>query len=233
LSKKTAIITAAGRGIGAAIARDLHAHGYRLALLSASGGAEILAEELGGIGLTGSVTVPGDLERLVAAAMDAHGRIDAVVNNTGHAPKADLLDIPDEDWHTGLDLLLLNVVRMARLVTPIMRTQGGGAIVNISTFAAFEPDLAFPVSSSLRAALGAFTKLYADRHAADGIRMNSVLPGYVDSYPDNPDLREKIPMKRYGTVEELAAAVRFLVSDESAYLTGQNIRMDGGLTRSV
>jgi NAD(P)-dependent dehydrogenase (short-subunit alcohol dehydrogenase family) len=233
METKTAIITAAGRGIGAAIARELHAHGYRLALLSTSGGAEKLADELGGIGLTGSVADPADLERLVATAMDAYGRIDAVVNNTGHAPKGDLLTIPDEDWHTGLDLLLLNVVRMARMVTPIMMDQGGGAIVNISTFAAFEPELAFPVSSSLRAALGAFTKLYANRHAADGIRMNSVLPGYVDSYPDNEALREKIPMKRYGTVEELAKTVRFLLSDEAGYLTGQNIRVDGGLTRSV
>ncbi len=230
---KTAIVTAAGRGIGAAIARELHTAGYRLALLSASGKAESLAAELGGIGLTGSVTDPAALERLVDAAMDAYGRIDAVVNNTGHAPKGDLLEIPDADWYTGLDLLLLNVVRMGRLVTPIMLAQGGGAIVNISTFAAFEPNLAFPVSSSLRAALGAFTKLFADRYAADGIRMNSVLPGYVDSYPDSAALREKIPMQRYGTVEELAATVRFLLSAEAGYLTGQNIRVDGGLTRSV
>ncbi|HUF40009.1 MAG TPA: SDR family oxidoreductase [Anaerolineales bacterium] len=230
---KTAIVTAAGRGIGAAIARELHAHGYKLALLSNSGGAETLAMELGGIGVTGSVADPVDLERLVAAALDAYGRIDAVVNNTGHAPKGDLLVIPDEDWHAGLDLLLLNVVRIARLVTPVMQAQGGGAIVNISTFAAFEPEPAFPVSSSLRAALGAFTKLFADRYAKAGIRMNSVLPGYVDSYPDSPALREKIPMRRYGTVEELAATVRFLLSDEAGYLTGQNIRVDGGLTRSV
>ena len=233
MEPKTAIVTAAGRGIGAAIARELHTASYRLALLSASGNAETLAAELGGIGLTGSVTDPAALERLVTTAMDTYGRIDAVVNNTGHAPKGDLLEIPDADWHTGLDLLLLNVVRMARLVTPIMQAQGGGAIVNISTFAAFEPDLAFPVSSSLRAALGAFTKLFADRYAADGIRMNSVLPGYVDSYPDSAALREKIPMQRYGTVEELAATVRFLLSDEAGYLTGQNIRVDGGLTRSV
>jgi NAD(P)-dependent dehydrogenase (short-subunit alcohol dehydrogenase family) len=233
METRIAIVTAAGRGIGAAVAKELHDHGYRLALLSASGNAEKRALELGGVGITGSVTNPADLERLVETTMARYGRIDAVVNNTGHAPKGDLLGIPDEDWHTGLDLLLLNVVRMARLVTPTMVAQGGGAIVNISTFSAFEPELAFPVSSSLRAALGAFTKLYADRHAADRIRMNSVLPGYVDSYPDNDALREKIPMKRYGTVEELAKTVRFLLSDEAGYLTGQNIRMDGGLTRSL
>ena len=124
MESKSAIVTAAGKGIGAAIARELHAHGYRLALLSASGGAETLAAELDGFGLTGSVTDPGVLNRLVEETMSRYGRIDAVVNNTGHAPKGPLLDIPDSDWHTGLDLLLLNVVRIARLVTPIMLLSG-------------------------------------------------------------------------------------------------------------
>ncbi len=98
-------------------------------------------------------------------------------------PRGRLLEISDEQWHAGLDLAVLNVVRMARLVTPIMQAAGGGAIVNISTFAAYEPDPGFPVSASLRAALGSFTKLYADTYAADGIRMNNVLPGFIESYP--------------------------------------------------
>ena len=173
---RVAIVTAAGRGMGAAIARELAADGYALALLSSSGAAEKLAEELGGIGLTGSVTEPAVLERLVETTMERHGRIDAVVNNTGHVPKGDLLDHDDAAWHASLDMTLLNVVRMARLVTPVMRAQGGGAIVNVSTFSAFEPSLDYPVSSTLRAGLGSFTKLYADRYAADNIRMNSILP---------------------------------------------------------
>ncbi len=231
--KKTAIITAAGRGMGAAVARDLAAAGWQVALLSNSGGAISLAAELDGLGLTGSVTRPADLAALVEQTLARFGRIDAVVNNTGHAPKGPLLDISDEAWHTGLDLLLLNVVRMARLVTPHMQKQGGGAFVNISTFAAYEPDPAFPVSCSLRAALGSFAKLYADRYAADGIRMNNLLPGFIDSYPESEANRGRIPMGRYGTVAEIAAAVRFLVSDEAGYITGQNLRIDGGLTRSV
>ena len=173
-SERVAIVTAAGRGMGAAVARELAADGYALALLSSSGAAEKLAEELGGIGLTGSVTEPAVLERLVGATMDRHGRIDAVVNNTGHIPKGDLLDHDDAAWHASLDMALLNVVRMARLVTPVMRAQGGGAIVNVSTFSAFEPSLDYPLSSTLRAGLGSFTKLYADRYAADNIRMNSI-----------------------------------------------------------
>ena len=107
-SERVAIVTAAGRGMGAAIARELAADGYALALLSSSGAAERLAEELGGVGLTGSVTEPAVLERLVSATMERHGRIDAVVNNTGHIPKGDLLDHDDEAWHASLDMALLN-----------------------------------------------------------------------------------------------------------------------------
>lgn len=232
-NNKVAIVTAAGRGMGAAIAHELAGAGYQLALLSNSGGAEAVAKELGGISQTGSVTEVKDLELLVEKTLGKYGRIDAVVNNTGHPPKGPLLDITDADWHLGLDIALLNVVRMARLVTPIMLEQGGGAFVNISTFAAFEPSLAFPVSSSLRAALGSFAKLYADQYAPQDIRMNNVLPGYIDSYPESETNLSQIPMGRYGKVGEIASAVRFLLSDEASYITGQNIRVDGGITHAV
>jgi NAD(P)-dependent dehydrogenase (short-subunit alcohol dehydrogenase family) len=230
---KVAIVTAAGRGMGAAIARELSDAGYRLALLSNSGGAEAVANEIGCISQIGSVTEMKDLAMLVEETMETYGRIDAVVNNTGHPPKGPLLKIPDNDWHLGLDIVFLNVVRMARLVTPIMLEQGGGVFVNISTFAAFEPSLTFPVSSSLRAALGSFAKMYADQYASQGIRMNNVLPGYIDSYPESEENLREIPMGRYGKVEEIASTVRFLLSAEAGYITGQNIRVDGGITRSV
>jgi NAD(P)-dependent dehydrogenase (short-subunit alcohol dehydrogenase family) len=233
MSQKVAIITAAGKGIGAAVARELAACEYQVSLLSNSGGALDLAQELGGLGMTGSVTEPADLEKLVESTMEKYGRVDAVVNNTGHPPKGELLDISDADWHLGLDLLILNVIRMARLVTPIFLQQGGGAMVNISTFSAFEPDLAFPVSSTLRAGLASFTKLYANRYAEGGIRINNVLPGYMDNYPESEDNLARIPMQRYARVEEIAKTVRFLLSDEAGYITGQNIRADGGITRSI
>jgi NAD(P)-dependent dehydrogenase (short-subunit alcohol dehydrogenase family) len=231
--KKVAIVTAAGKGMGAAIARQLAAGGYTLSLMSVSKRAVELADQLGGIGLSGSVADPNDLAALVQKTVDTYGRIDAVVNNTGHAAKGPLLDIPDEDWHNGLDLLVLNVVRMARLVTPVMAAGGGGAFVNISTFAAYEPDPGFPISSSLRAALGSFAKLYADAHAADGIRMNNVLPGFIDSYPVDEKAIAAIPMGRSGTVEEIAKTVAFLLSSDAGYITGQNLRVDGGINRSV
>ncbi len=230
---KVAIITGGGRGMGAAVARKLSEQGYRLALMSPSESARVLAGELGGIGLQGSTAKLGDIEALVAAAREAYGRIDAVVNHTGGPPKGDLLDIADDDWHAALDLVILNVVRMCRLVTPIMVEHGGGAYVNITTFSAFEPDLRFPVSSALRAGLGSFTKMFSDRYAADGIRMNNILPGFVDSLNIPDEWAETVPMKRIGKVSEIAETAAFLLSDGAGYITGQNIRVDGGLTRHV
>jgi len=228
-----AIVTGAGRGMGAACARELAARGYRLALLSVSGSAEELARELGAQGFMGSVTEPGDLEMLVGATLDRWGRIDAVVNNTGHPASGPILELSDDDWHAALDLVVLNVVRMLRLVTPVMERQGGGAIVNISTFAALEPQPGFPLSGALRSALSNFLRLYARRYAGAGIRMNNLLPGFIDSYPEKEELIAEIPMGRYGTVEEVAKTVAFLLSDESSYLTGQNLTLDGGLSRSL
>ena len=231
--QKVAIITGGGRGMGAATARKLSEQGYRLALMSPSESARDLAAELGGIGLRGSTAKLGDIEALVAATRDAYGRIDAVVNHTGGPPKGELLDISDDDWHAALDLVILNVVRMCRLVTPVMIEHGGGAFVNITTFSAFEPDLRFPVSSALRAGLSSFAKMYSDRYAADGIRMNNVLPGFTDSlnFPDG--WAETVPMKRIGKVSEIAETVAFLLSEGAGYITGQNIRVDGGFTRHI
>ena len=228
-----ALLTAAGSGIGAAAARKLAAEGWRVAILSPSGRGAALAESLGGLGVTGSSLEPADLQRFVDTALARWGRIDAVVNSAGHGPKGELLEISDADWQRGMDYYLMNVVRMARLVTPTMQAQRRGAIVNVSTYATFEPEAAFPTSGVFRAGLAAFAKLYADRYAADGLRMNNVLPGYIDSLPEKAERRARIPMGRYGHADEVGELIAFLASDRSAYITGQNIRIDGGLTRSV
>lgn len=231
--KKVAIVTAGGSGMGAAAARKLADDGFRVAILSSSGKGEALAAELGGIGVTGSNQSNDDLQRLVDKVTDTWGRVDVLVNSAGHGPRAPILDISDEDWHRGMDVYLLSAVRPARLVAPLMVKQGGGSIINISTFAAFEPDPVFPTSGVFRAGLAAFTKLFADKYAGDNVRMNNVLPGFIDSLPEKPEFRSRIPMGRYGKSSEIAAVIGFLASEGAGYITGQNLRVDGGITRSV
>ncbi|MEM9632624.1 MAG: SDR family oxidoreductase [Pseudomonadota bacterium] len=230
---KVALITAGGSGMGAEAARRLAADGMKVAILSSSGKGEALARELGGIGYTGSNLIPGDLQSFVNRSLDTFGRIDVLVNSAGHGPKGDILEISDEDWHLGMDYYLMNVIRPARLVAPAMAGQSGGSIINISTFATFEPDPMFPTSGVFRAGLASFTKLFSDKFAADNVRMNNILPGFIDSLPEKEDRRARIPMGRYGRSDEVSSLVSYLASDEAGYITGQNIRIDGGLTRSV
>lgn len=232
-NEKVAMITAGGSGMGASAAKKLAADGYRVAILSSSGKGEALATELGGVGVTGSNQSNDDLKQLVDKTIDAWGRVDVLVNSAAHGPKGPLLNLSDDDWHQGMEVYFLNVVRPTRLVTPIMQRQQSGAIINISTFAAFEPDPTFPTSGVFRAGLAAYTKLFSDRYAADNIRMNNVLPGFIDSLPEKAHFRERIPMGRYGKAEEVAEVIAFLASVGAGYITGQNLRVDGGITRSV
>lgn len=231
--QKVAVVTAGGSGMGAGAARRLADDRFNIAVLSSSGKGEALANEFGGVGVTGSNQSNEDLKRLVDLTMERWGRVDVLVNSAGHGPKGPVLELSDEDWHLGMDVYLMNAVRPTRLVAPIMQAQKSGAIINISTFAAFEPDPAFPTSGVFRAGLAAYAKLFSDKYAADNVRMNNVLPGFIDSLPEKEERRVSIPMQRYGRTEEIAATVSFLASDGAGYITGQNIRIDGGLTRSV
>ncbi|WP_367716761.1 SDR family oxidoreductase [Nitratireductor sp. GISD-1A_MAKvit] len=232
-AEKVAMIIGGGSGMGAAAARKLAESGYQVAVMSSSGKGEALGKELGGLGFTGSNLSPDDLKRFTDATTERFGRIDALVNGAGHGPKGDVLDLSDEDWHRGMDFYLLNVVRATRLVTPIMQAQKSGSIVNISTYATFEPEAMFPTSGVFRAGLAAFTKLFCDKYAGENLRMNNVLPGFIDSLPEKEERRSRIPMGRYGTVDEVAELIAFLADEKSGYITGQNIRIDGGITRSV
>ena len=231
--EKTAIITAGGSGMGAAAAKRLAADGFKVAILSSSGKGEALAKTLGGIGVTGSNQSPEDLAKLVDLTLAAWGRIDVLVNSGSHGPRKPILDLTDEDWHQGMEVYLMNAIRPTRLVTPVMQKQKSGVILNISSAWAFEPSAMFPTSGVFRAGLASFTKIFADTYAADNIRMNNILPGWIDSLPETDARRDSVPMQRYGTSDEIAATVAFLASDGAGYITGQNIRVDGGLMRGV
>ena len=174
-----------------------------------------------------------DLKRLVDQTLDRWGRIDALVNSAGHGPRKSLRDLTDDDWRQGMEIYFLSVVRPTRLVMPAMQRQKSGSIVNISSTAGVEPNAAFPTSSVFRAGLASFTKLFADQHAAENIRMNNVLPGFVDNFPVKDEILSLIPAGRYARVEEVGELVAFLASERASYITGQNLRIDGGLTRSV
>ena len=218
--------------MGAACARTLSKENYKFVVMSRTENVLELASDLNAVGMVGDVTNQNDLSKVVDLALDSYGQIDAIVNNTGHPPKGDLLKITDSEWKEAFNLLLLNVVRISRLVVPIMK-KNGGTIVNISSYSAKDPNLSFPTSSTIRAGLSAFVKLFADQYAKDGIRMNNILPGFIDSFDVSDEIRSTIPSKREGKVDEIANTVVFLLSNKSSYITGQNIRVDGGLGRSI
>ena len=231
--KKVAVFIASGSGMGADAAKHLSSKGYEIAIMSSSGKGEKLAKALAGLGYTGSNLLSKNIEEFIKNTLSKYGRIDVLINSAGHGPKGNILEITDEDWFKGMEVYLLNVIRSSRLITPLMQKQRSGSIINISTFAIFEPEPSFPTSGVFRSGLAAFTKLYSDKYAKDNIRMNNILPGFIDSLPEKEEFRKRIPLQRYGKVNEISAVVELLASDGGAYITGQNIRVDGGITRSV
>ena len=231
--KKVAALIASGTGMGADAAKYLHSKGYNISIMSSSGKGQKLANDLGGLGYTGSNLLSKDIKEFVDITLNEYGKIDVLVNSAGHGPKGDILEISDDDWYKGMEVYFLNVVRASRIITPIMQKQKNGSIINISTFAIFEPESNFPTSGVFRSGLAAFTKLHSDKYAKDNIRMNNILPGFIDSMPAKEEFLKRIPLQRLGKVSEISAVVEMLASDGGAYITGQNLRVDGGITRSV
>jgi NAD(P)-dependent dehydrogenase (short-subunit alcohol dehydrogenase family) len=245
--QRVALITGSGQGIGAGCARSLAEAGFKVVLMSPSERSIKLARELGGIGMRGSVLDNRDLKDFVELAKERCGRIDAVVNNMGHGGgvpgiiertiydkffEEKLLEIDDAIWHESLDMYVLAIVRIARLVTPIMIAQGAGSIVNISSMNALEPRAMYPMSV-LRLALHGFTKLFADRYAPYGVRMNNLLPGFCENVTLSQEALDSIPMARPARMDEIGRACVYLASDASSYMTGQNMLVDGGVNRGV
>ncbi len=231
--KKVAAFIASGSGMGADAAKHLHFKGYKIAIMSSSGKGEKLAKDLGGLGFTGSNLLNKDIKNFIDKVNAKYGQVDVLVNSAGHGPKGDILEISDDEWIKGMEIYYLNIVRAVRIITPIMQKQNNGSIINISTFAIFEPDSSFPTSGVFRSGLAAFTKIYSDKYAKNNIRMNNILPGFIDSLPTKKEFLKRIPLQRYGKVNEISSVVELLASKGGAYITGQNIRVDGGITRSV
>ena len=233
MADKVCIVVGGGKGMGAAIAREMKKRNYRLSLMSPSENCERLASELGGIAYRGRAENNSDTKSLIELTMEKFGRIDSILIHVGGPPKGDLLEISEDDWKKANDMILMPVIRLSKLITPIMQSQGGGSIVNITTFSVFEPSLMFPTSSVYRVGVSSFTKLYSDRYGVDNIRMNCLLPGFTDSLDLPEKFSEMSVFKRIAKVEEQAKTAAFLLSDDSSYITGQSIRVDGGVTRHI
>ena len=219
--------------MGAATAREMHKRGYRLSLMSPSESCEQLAKDLKAVALRGKAENKENLKSIVSFTMEKYGRIDSVLVHVGGPPKGDLLEIDDGDWDKANQMIIKPVISIAKLVTPIMLEQGGGSIVNITTFSAFEPSLTFPTSSVYRAGVSSFTKLFSERYGAKNIRMNCLLPGFTDSLNLPDEFAQLSSLKRLARAEEQAKVAAFLLSDDSSYITGQSIRSDGGVTRHM
>ena len=233
MTEKTCLIIGGGRGMGAATAREMHGRGYKLALMSPSDSCEKLAAELGGVARRGVAENAEDTQGIFDLAMQTYGRIDALLIHVGGPPKGDLLEISEEDWDRANAMVIKPVIRMAKLVTPVMEAQGGGSIVAITTFSAFEPSLTFPTSSVYRVGVSSFAKLYSDRYGPANIRMNCLLPGFTDSLDLPQKFADMSALGRLARAEEQAKAAGFLLSEDSSYITGQSLRVDGGVTRHM
>ncbi|MCL4187809.1 MAG: SDR family oxidoreductase [Rhodobacteraceae bacterium] len=254
---RVALVTGASGGLGGAIARGLAAEGWRLALMSRRGCAEIAAET-GGLGLAGSVLSDDDMHRAAAATVARFGRIDgAVFSGPRHAdilapfdsgplpaPTRDVfafdpghpgspLDLPFDAWHAVFAAMVVAPMRLLKAVLPAMQAGGGGSVVLLSGIEAAQPRATQPLGP-VRLALHGMVRLAADRYGRDRIRVNAVAPGLMESGSEHfhPGWTGWVPLGRIGRNTETAGAVSFLLSEAAGYVTGQCLTVDGGLNRT-
>ena len=248
------MVAAASKGIGLAIATALAAEGCRVSICARN--EEVLEEAAGRISeetrsYVVDVSNAEDLAWWVEQTQADLGPVDILVTNTGGPPAGSLDAMTDEQWQTGFDSTLMNIIRLTRLVQEDMKKSGSGRIVHITSLVAKEPNRLLPISSTLRAGILALTRLQATELAPFGITVNGVLPGHTltDRQRHLADLRaeresitpdealvkqgSEIPLGRLADPVEIAAVIAFLCSKPAGYVTGESILVDGGLTRSV
>lgn len=242
LAGRTAIVCGASAGIGLGIAESLAEEGANVVMLAR--GREQLEREaarLGGLAVSGDVTSSADCERVVRTAVDAHGGIDVLVNNSGGPPRTPAVGLTEEQVESAVRLLLVSVVRLTGLCLPYLERSDCGRIVNVTSSTVREPTDNLALSNAVRPGVIGWAKSLARELGPQGTTVNSIAPGRIDTerirevYPDGPtkeDLRA-IPLGRLGTPREIGDVVTFLCSEQAAYVTGAVVPIDGGLTRSL
>ncbi len=237
LTGRTALVTGAAQGIGQGIAGRLARAGARVAVVDRDGAAaEAAAQELGGLGLRGDVTSSEDVRAVVARALDELGALDVVVNNAGVTGRAaPLWELGDDDWAQVLAVNLTGVFNVSRAVIGHLRERRSGAIVNVASISGKEGNPRMVPYSTSKAGVIALTKALAKEVIDDGVRVNAVAPGVIATplldglEPDAVEyMRSRVPMGRMGTIEEVAAVVHFLASDDASFVTGQVYDVSGG-----
>ncbi len=242
LSGRTAIVCGASSGIGLGIAESLAGEGANVVMFARR--QELLereAQRIGGLAVTGDVTSAEDLERLVRAAVDAHGGVDILVNNSGGPPRAAARELGAAQVEAAVQLLLVSVVRLTSLCLPYLEQSHAGRIVNVTSSTVREPIDNLALSNAVRPGVVGWAKSLARELGPKGITVNCLAPGRIDTdrirevYPDGPSEADlaTIPLRRLGTTREVGDVVAFLCSERASYVSGTVVLVDGALTRGL
>src|SRR3954452_9234100 len=245
LEGRRALVTAASEGIGFGVARALAAEGAKVAVASRSRERiEAAAKDIGAIPFEHDTADVDAATGLIDRVQEELGPLDILVTNSGGPPMgADALGFNREQWEEAYRMLVLGPMALVERAVPGMRERGFGRIVSVSSSAVREPIPILMLSNAHRAGLLAAFKTISRQVAADGVTVNSVLPGRIatDRLADNHGSLEgaaeaaktQVPAGRLGTIDEMGAAAAFLCSNEAGYVTGQAVLVDGGLSQSV